>query len=293
LKVEFVTGETFGTRSMATVVKKKGKCLFIDPGVALAPWRSGLRPHPIETERKEQHWLKIKGILKDCDYVVITHYHFDHFNIKEPEVFRDKIVFLKDPDNNINWSQHKRAFVLLKNIRPLAKEIRISDGLEFDLGWVRLKFSHPVFHGATSRLGYVTEVFLQNHTGNFLFTSDVQGPIHEEQTEFIIKNSPEIVYVDGPMIYLLGNAYSEESLKRARKNLKKILQLDSLKTLIIDHHMTRSLEWEKYLEDVFEEAEKMGKRILTAAEFMGEENTYLEARRKDLYKLYPVDKNKK
>ncbi len=290
MRVEFITGETFGTRSMATVLRKEGECIFIDPGVALAPWRSGLKPHPIEIETKEKHWQRIKDILKTCEYIVITHYHFDHFNIKEPEVFKNKIVFLKDPDKNINWSQHRRAFILLKNIRPIVEEIHISDGREFDLGWVKLKFSKPVFHGATSRLGYVTEVFVENHTGNFLFTSDVQGPIHDDQTEFIIKNSPEIVYVDGPMIYLLGNAYDKESLERAKENLRRILQLDRLKILVLDHHLTRDLEWRKYLENVFEEAEKRGKKILTAAEFMGKENTYLEARRKELYKMFPIDK---
>lgn len=290
MRIEFITGETFGTRSMATVLRKEGESIFIDPGVALAPWRSGLEPHPIEIETREKHWQRIRDILKTCKYIVITHYHFDHFNIKEPEIFKNKIVFLKDPNKNINWSQHRRAFILLKNIRPIVEEIHISDGREFDLGWVKLKFSKPVFHGATSRLGYVTEVFVENHTGNFLFTSDVQGPIHDDQTEFIIKNSPEIVYVDGPMVYLLGNAYDEESLERARENLRKILQLDRLKILVLDHHLTRDLEWRKYLDNVFEEAEKRGKKILTAAEFMGKENTYLEARRKELYKLYPINK---
>ncbi len=278
---------------MATVIRKDDRCLFIDPGVALAPWRSGLKPHPIELETREKHWQKIKKILQECKFVVITHYHFDHFNLKEPEVFKGKIVFLKDPDNNINWSQHRRAYVLLKNIRDIAEEIIYSDGREFDLDWIKLKFSEPVFHGATNRLGYVTEVFVENHTGNFLFTSDVQGPIHDDQTDFILKNEPETVYVDGPMVYLLGNAYDRESLEKSRENLKKILKIERLRTLVIDHHLTRDLNWKSYLEDVFEYAEKAGKRIVTAAEFMGLENTYYEARRKELYKLYPPEKSPK
>jgi len=287
LIVEFVTGETFGTRSMATVIRKDDRCLFIDPGVALAPWRSGLKPHPIEIETREKHWQKIKNTLKSCEFVIITHYHFDHFNLKEPEVFSGKVVFLKDPDKNINWSQHKRAYVLLKNIREIAKKIIISDGREFDLDWVRLRFSGPVFHGITSRLGFVTEVFVQNHHGNFLFTSDVQGPVHQDQVEFIIRNEPEIVYVDGPMVYLLGNAYDRESLEKSKENLKKILEVERLSTLVIDHHLTRDLEWKSYITDVFEHADKLGKRVVTAAEFMGLENTYYESRRKELYRLYP------
>ncbi len=290
MKIEFVTGETFGTRSMATVIRKDDRRLFIDPGVALAPWRSGLRPHPIELETREKHWKKIKEILKGSEFVVITHYHFDHFNIKEPEVFRDKTVFLKDPDENINWSQHKRAYVLIKSIKDIARNIVYSDGKEFDLGWVRLKFSNPVFHGATNRLGYVTEVFVENHEGNFLFTSDVQGPIHEDQTEFVLKNEPEIVYVDGPMVYLLGNAYEEDHLRMAIRNLKRILEIDRLRVLVIDHHLTRDLNWRTYIEEVFEHADRLGKKVVTAAEYMGKENTYYEARRKELYKQFPVEK---
>ena len=293
MKIRFLTGESFGTRSMATVIEKDGECLFIDPGVALAPWRSGLKPHPMELELRDKHWQLIKKELEKCRYVVITHYHFDHFNLKETEVFRDKVVLLKDPENNINWSQHRRAYILLKNISDIAKKIEISDGREFDLDWVELTFSKPVFHGASSRLGYVTEVFVKNHKGTFLFTSDVQGPIHDDQTEFILRNNPQIVYIDGPMVYLLGNAYDKESLEKSIKNLKKILELDNLEIMVLDHHLTRDLKWREFIEEVFSKASRLGKKIVTAAEFMGQEDNLLEARRKELYQKYPVDKKGK
>ena len=53
--------------------------------------------------------------------------------------------------------------------------------------------------------------------------------------------------------------------------------------MILDHHLVRDLHYKNKIIDVLKTAKRMGKKVLTAAEFLGRENEFLEARRKELY----------
>ena len=46
--------DSFGVRSMATFVETDDLKVLIDPGVALAPVRYGLEPHPLEWQRLDE-----------------------------------------------------------------------------------------------------------------------------------------------------------------------------------------------------------------------------------------------
>jgi predicted metallo-beta-lactamase superfamily hydrolase len=267
---------------MATSVVTKDCIILIDPGVNLASRRFGMPPHPMEVERRKDHWAKIKDYAEHSDVLILTHYHFDHFNPEEPEIYRGKTLIIKDPKVKINRTQRARASRFLRKLRGLPKEIRVADGREFSFGETVIRFSPPVFHGTSPKLGYVVQVCVQEES-KFLHTSDVQGPLSEEQTSFVLQEDPQVIFCDGPVTYMLGRRYSMESLHRAQRNLSEIVQRTGVEKLVLDHHLLRELRWREKLEEVFIAAKSRGVEVLTAAEFAGIQNDLLEARRRKLY----------
>ncbi len=277
--------ESLGTRSMCTFVKTKNVNILIDPGVSLAPSRYRLPPHPKEINRQKQQWSKIVEYAKKSDIIIITHYHYDHHNPEDNlnEVYKDKTVFIKHPDENINISQKKRAKYFLQKIKGLPKRLEYSDSKEFIFKDTKITFSPPVFHGTNSRLGYVTEVLIDDGY-KFIYTSDVVGPALKDQTDFIINNKPNLLILDGPLSYMLGYRYSYDALESSVKNLIKIISSCPLDALIIEHHFLRDLKWKERISDVFKIAEKKNIKIQTAADFIGMPVELFEANRRDLYK---------
>jgi len=284
VKVTFLASESLGTRSMSTMVKAGRVTIIIDPGVALAPMRYGLPPHPIELERLGEHWNRIKYAAASADVLVVTHYHYDHHNPQEPEVYRGKTVLVKHPTSKINASQKRRAAFFLAQIRPVAGSLEYSDGKEFSLDDVAIRFSHPVFHGTSEKLGYVTEVSVSYGDSTLVFTSDVEGPSIEDQVAFVLEENPDIVICDGPVTYMLGYRYAYESFERSIAYVSRIFRETNVKEFIFEHHLLRDLDWKEKLKPLFLEAEECGVKVETAAEFMGLENEFLEANRKRLWK---------
>lgn len=266
---------------MATYVETRDVRILIDPGVALGPRRYGLPPHPLEFARLEEHWEKISSYARMCEVLIVTHYHYDHHNPDHPELYTGKKVFIKHPTAKINRSQKQRAAYFLEKLADLPQSLDYCDGKEFSFGGTKIRFSEPVYHGTNPRLGYVVEVSISDEDRTFLFTSDVEGPSVEDQVTFITNENPNVIFVDGPMTYMLGYRYSRESLRRSLENLKMLLRKTRVQVLVLDHHLLRDLEWKKKLAPLFEEAETA--KVLTAAEYAGTEPELLEARRKELY----------
>ena len=278
--------DSFGVRSMATFVETSDLKILIDPGVSLAPLRYGLEPHPLELQRLNETWETIKQYAEDSDVLIVTHYHYDHHDPNHPELYKAKRVFIKHPTENINKSQKSRAAFFLEAIKGLPKKIEISDGNTFLLGKTRIAFSKAVCHGTNPRLGYVTEVSIKSNNEKFLHTSDVEGPSLEEQIKFILKEKPDVLFVDGPMTYMLGYRYSFKSLEISNNNLVKAMREAGLQTLVLDHHFLRDLKYKTRIKPVYEAAEKYDVKVLTAAEFCGRKIEMLEALRKELYAKY-------
>ncbi|MCX9011724.1 MAG: hypothetical protein OIN66_11460 [Candidatus Methanoperedens sp.] len=284
MKIIPIAADSLGTRSMATFVKTDDCNICIDPSVSLGPKRYGLPPHPMEYEKLDEHWKGIREYAGKSDILILTHYHYDHHDPDTPEIYRDKTVFIKHPEENINRSQKVRAAYFLKQINGMPEKLEYADGREFSFGNTTIRFSDAVFHGTGNRLGYVVEVSIREGGDCFVFTSDVEGPNTKEQTEFIITENPDTAYLDGPLSYMLGYRYSYESLAGAVENILRILKETDMEKLIIDHHLLRDMNWKEKIARVFE----AGKEVLTAAEFQGTSNNLLEARRKELFKEHPV-----
>lgn len=287
MKIIPLAFESLGTRSMSTFIQTKDVNILIDPGVSLAPLRYGLPPHPIELKRLDEHWSKIVEYAKDSDILIITHYHYDHHNPNgNLEIYKNKMVLTKHPTEKINLSQKKRAKYFLEKIKDLPGKLKYSDGKEFKFGDTKIKFSPPVFHGTNSKLGYVTEVLIDDGY-RFIYTSDVEGPALEDQVDFILKNKPNLIILDGPLSYMLGYRYSYSSLSSSVKNLIKIISTCPLDSLIVEHHLLRDLKWKEKIGKVFEAGKKKKTKIQTAAEFTNMPIEILEAKRKQLYQKYP------
>jgi predicted metallo-beta-lactamase superfamily hydrolase len=135
----------------------------------------------------------------------------------------------------------------------------------------------------------VTETCIKSGGEKFLHTSDVEGPSLDDQIAFILNEKPDILFVDGPMTYMLGYRYSFKSLEISNSNLIKAIRETSVHTLVLDHHFLRDINYKMRIKPVYEEAQKRGVKVMTAAEFSGRKIEMLEALRKELYAKYGVE----
>ncbi len=278
MKVKMVASDSLGVRSMATVVETEDACIFIDSAAALGPSRYGLPPHPLEIKALEKAYRDIERIAVGCDAFVITHYHYDHYT-PDGKFYEGKTVFAKRIDRDINKSQKGRGELFAEKFGGKS-DIIYCDGTEHKINKTKLKFSPPFPHGPRgTRLGYVIMVTVESDE-KVVFTSDVQGPVDEKAAEYIIKEKPDILVVDGPPTYFLGWKFSMANLKKAEGNMLDIMKNTDCR-LVLDHHLLRDLKYKERLPILYG---MYGERIQTFAEFNGKKNNMLEARRKELWK---------
>jgi hypothetical protein len=283
LTVKQVAFDSFGVRSMATFVETEDIAVLIDPGVSLAPSRYGLSPHPVEWQRMTECWADIKAHAARSDVLIVTHYHYDHHDPAEPELYKGKLLYLKHPREKINRSQAGRAAYFLEQLAGLPRTIEIADDKEFLHGATAITFSPPVYHGTNAHLGYVVEVSIACRGKKVVFTSDVEGPSVAEQADFILQEKPELLILDGPMTYMLGFRYSQKSLELAIEQINRIITETAVKDILLEHHFMRDLKYRERITEVYECAAAHDVTVLTAAEYLGREVDILEARRKELY----------
>ncbi len=285
--IEPLAFDSMGVRSMATFIRTRDLGILIDPGAALGPKRYGLPPHPLEIQTLELLSRRIEKKALESDVIVVTHYHYDHHNLGDRislDVYRGKILFIKDPNNMINFNQGKRrAPLFLEKIRDLPARIDVAEENSLRVGDTVVKFSKAVTHGADARLGYVVEVYVSDGKTSFLHSSDVEGPVNEEQVEFILEMNPEVLFLDGPMTYMLGYRLSQDHLRRSVKLVERIVDETDVRKIVWDHHLLRDLHFRSKIAGALEHASGRGVKIMTAAEFLGERNHLLEARRRELY----------
>jgi len=291
MEIRLLAFESLGVRSQATFIQTRDTTIIIDPSAALAPRRYGLAPHRREVERLLYLFGVISEFLRESEVVVITHYHYDHHDparFIDPESYRGKRLLVKDPKNYINVSQRIRAHRFLSIVKDKVRSIEVVDSTTMVIGKTRINVSMPVPHGEDSKLGYVIELCIDDGDTRVLYTSDVEGaPLHQ-QIDFALRCRPHIAIVDGIPTYLIGHGYSYGGLKNALKSLMKLLEVMELECVVYDHHAARELNYMEAIAPVIDHARMLGKRIVSAAEFMGLEPLFLEAMRKKLYMEEPV-----
>jgi predicted metallo-beta-lactamase superfamily hydrolase len=261
--------------------------ILIDPGVSLAPWRFGLQPYPLEIKAMNEKWLAIKGYAARADVLIITHYHFDYFDPTEPIVSDGKVLLTKHPIENIYVNQRERARDLFKNSRTLTSRVAFADGNSFDFGGTMVRFTAAVPHGPSAKAGWVVEVSVREGGSCLLYSSDIQGASLSEHTQFILSENPDVLYLDGPLTYMFGQRFSLCDLRASISNIRSVALSMCGRTLIIDHHLLRDPNWKEEVVEVFAAAEDLGKRVVTAAGYLGKEEETLEAHRRQLFAWHP------
>ncbi len=290
IKVKLIGFDSMGTRGMATVIDIDGYKIFIDPGVSIAPRRYGLPPHPLELEYLDKYLSNIYEEIYDSHIVVISHYHRDHYLYRdgEAEYYRDKILLIKDPIHNINYSQKIRAYRLLKKqgVENIANKIVIADNNIYETENIEIVFSEPVPHGPdNTRLGYVVMTLIKYNDYKILHASDVQGPISHKTLNIILEYRPDLLIISGPPTYFEGYRIEKEVIETGLKNLETIVDKSEENSIIIvDHHLLRDISYRERLSKIYMKSYKRKIKLLTAAEYMGMEIKQLEALRRELWK---------
>jgi len=292
-----LAAESLGVRSMCTYVETPDVKILLDAGVSLGPSRFGLPPHPEEFKAIDLCRRKIAEAAEKAEIATLSHYHFDHHtpsyedwlcNWTEAtetarQIYEEKTILIKNPREKINFSQRRRGWMFQKTGGKYAEKLEVADGNSFIFGKsTKTKFSEPVFHGSeNSVLGWVLMTTIQYQDEKFLFAPDVQGPMCSYTLELILREKPQILMIGGPPLYLAGFRVTEEEIQKGLKNLEKIVETVPL--TILEHHILRDKDWREKTKDVFEKARECGHKILTAAEFLGQKNVFLEAVRKRLF----------
>ncbi len=281
MRVEILGADSFGVRSLATFVETSSYRLLIDPGVSVCPKRFGLPPHRVELEALRNVRQSIQEKANAAQTVIITHFHHDHYSAFERrpldltdketarELYAGRTIYAKSWEDHLNPAQKKRA---REFVRSLGRAPIIADGKEFG----SITFSPPFKHGERdSKQGWVVMVLVSEGSERLIFGSDIQL-IENESVDWILSHKPTIVIVSGPPIYL--GVLSDRTIEKAKENLLRIVR--GVQTVVVDHHLLRTEGYCEFLSPALEQAEALGHRVLTASEFMGRENSLLEARRK-------------
>jgi len=283
--LKVVGADSFGVRSLATIIEVCGLKIFVDPGVSFAPRRYGLPPHEVELRRGKEVENKILRELEDTDIIIITHYHYDHYLYRQEhvEAYKGKILLVKDPTRHINVSQRIRAHRLFKRfgVENLAKRIEYADGRAFNFECCTIDFSPPVPHGVEgTKLGYVVMVRVRGEAENIVVASDVQGPMSPNTLKLLENWKPDVVVLSGPPTYFEGYRIEARELLKGFRALYQLAK--SAKFVIVDHHFARDKRFPKILNSI---RKALGKRnLVCAAEYMGKPIEPLEAYRDELWK---------
>ncbi|AKB74959.1 hypothetical protein MSLAZ_1698 [Methanosarcina lacustris Z-7289] len=283
MQIEILGCESFGARSLACTVKTGDKKILIDPGVALARLRYGLPPHPVEVAAALKIRKKILAAFEGATDVVISHYHGDHMPMKAEDPYQLPAEALPSLEGIRFWCKGPKNISGLSARRRkelshfLGYPLPASEGISSS----GISFSSPVPHGTRDK-GFGTVMMTRICEGNdvFVHSSDIQLLDREAVLE-VLAWKPTIVFASGPPLYL--SHHVPEASKEAFENA--LLLAQNVDTLILDHHLLRSLEGYRWLKKL---AGKVENTVLCAAEFMGKKPELLEARRKILYEKFPV-----
>lgn len=162
-------------------------------------------------------------------------------------------------------TQERRVFSFFLGYSLPASEGISSNGISF---------SAPVPHGTRDK-GFGTVMMSRISEGDevFVHSSDIQLLDREAVLE-ILAWKPTVVFASGPPLYL--SHHVPEASKDAFENA--LLLAENVDTLILDHHLLRSLEGYRWLKEL---AGKVENTVLCAAEYMKKKPELLEAQRKN------------
>jgi len=172
------------------------------------------------------------------------------------------------------WKSYKQ----IPEFEAKQTRIRFVEGKEFKFGKTRIRFTPPLFHGIEySRVGWVFMTVVERGREKLLHSSDLNGPIIEDYADFIIAENPTYLILDGPMTYMLGYTLNLINFRRILKNVERIVRKVNFKLMIWDHHLPREPKFKERTKEIWQLAEELGKRLLTASQWeLGREAVVLQ-----------------
>ena len=236
IKVTPLAGESFGVRSMCTLVETPDVTVLLDAGISLCHYRFSLPPHPFEFQTIAKLRKKIAEAADKANVVTISHYHFDHHtpsyedwvvnwteaNETARQIYQNKTVLMKNPREKINANQRQRAWLFQKTGGKYAEKLEAADGKNFTYGRTTLRFSEAVAHGSEdSMLGWVIMATVEYDCERFMFAPDVQGPMSGHTLELILDEAPTVIMLGGPPFYLGGFRVNFAQLEQGLRSLGK------------------------------------------------------------------------
>jgi predicted metallo-beta-lactamase superfamily hydrolase len=284
VRLEILSAESLGVRGLCCRVEAGKRVIVIDPGVALGNWRYKLPPHPVQIAAGRAVRRRIVAALEGATDMVFSHFHGDHVPLFEPNPYQLGFMDLPPRIKTLRvWSlspagqshtSQARARDLMDLLGP---HFQVAEGLADG----PLRFSHAVPHGIGG-LPFGSVMLTRVDLGGrvFVHASDIQL-LETATIDRILDWAPHWVLAAGPPLYL--GRLDAEQRARARANARRLAA--GVGTLILDHHLMRSLEGLDWLESLSSE---VGRRIYCAADFMGRPRQLLEARRRELYAAMPV-----
>jgi predicted metallo-beta-lactamase superfamily hydrolase len=151
-------------------------------------------------------------------------------------------------------------------------EIRFADGKEFTFGQTRIKFTNALFHGLEfAVVGWIIGTLIQFKRTKLIHTSDINGPVIEDYVDWILKQKPTYLVIDGPSTYQFGHVVNRINMTRAVNNMTKIIKESKSKVIIYDHHLLREAKYIEHTQPAWKVVDDLGKKVLTAAEYLGQE----------------------
>ena len=140
INIEPIWADSMGAKSMCVKVITGDTSIIIDPSASIMQ-----KSYPMKLERKYQLLSdakeEINDACEDADHIIITHYHYDHHFLPNDDlldfskIFTDKKVWIKSPNEWINYSQWKRSRKFIKsliNYKQGSKKVTSLDEYEIE-----------------------------------------------------------------------------------------------------------------------------------------------------------------
>lgn len=284
MRLEILAAESLGARGLCCRVQTADRVVVIDPGLALGERRHGLPPHPIQIAVGRAIRWRIVRALQEATDVVFSHYHGDHVPLVDANPYQLAFAQLPPGFGSLRgWGlspesqtprSRDRARALMNRMET---RFRVAEGIEEG----PLRFSPARRHGIGGLPAgsvMLTRVDLGGRV--FVHASDIQL-LDAGTIDCILDWDPDWVLAAGPPLY----RGSTDARQRTGAWHNACRLAAGVRTLILDHHLMRSVEGEEWLEEI---SLASGRRIFCAADFMGRPRRLLEARRRELYAAMPV-----
>lgn len=186
-------------------------------------------------------------------------------------------------DKGLKWFKNRAGkwnrYPRIPELKSGRLDVKFPEGRELKFGKTRLRFTAPLFHGIEfSRVGWVFATVIEHGGEKLIHSSDVDGPIIEDYAEWIVREGPDVLFLDGPTTYMFGYLLNRTNLNRAVANAERIVKGIKARLIIYDHHLAREPKFRENTRAVWDAAERLDRRLLTAADFLGKTPRVLEGR---------------